>query len=597
MKLTKKNYTSFDVIKIPLKQIPFLTGMYFIIVILMAVLPTTILAISTAHFIDTAIKIFNHHQMIASIYVPFIYLVVIIILSSLLNPTLSYIEAKISLHLEQKILPELVKMQAQLPYYYIENAQNWELIDRITDEMEQTFIEGLQGYATLVKSIVSIISVVLYLVFNVWWSALLLFIVSIPFYILSIYWGKRAYETKVQTHQYERAYSYYSDEILLSRNAKDERTVFNYFNAIIKKYYDNFVKSRDIELNVLFKSMLSMKMIDVLLIVISIITLIMVASEINKAITVGMFIGLASALFSMADNLGWSIQNAIKKIAEAQEYMKELTSLMMLEKIEDVTDKPSDKLFGFESLEFNNVWFKYPNADEYILKGISFKMEAGNHYAFVGINGSGKTTITKLLTKLYTTYEGTILINGKNLNEYTSSEIKAIFSVVYQDFGKYQVPLAQNIYFGDYHKKEDEEKLYHVLDKIELLDFVSKLPNGVKSDLGKLATNSLELSGGQWQKIAIARSLYSCAPIKILDEPTAALDPIVESKIYHNFSVLMQGKTSILITHRLGATKLVDEIFVISDGIVKEKGSHNQLMCLDGIYANMYLTQKRWYNE
>ncbi|MCL2753618.1 MAG: ATP-binding cassette domain-containing protein, partial [Defluviitaleaceae bacterium] len=239
--------------------------------------------------------------------------------------------------------------------------------------------------------------------------------------------------------------------------------------------------------------------------------------------------------------------------------------------------------------------FKYPTSENYTLDGLSLKLEKGKHYAVVGANGAGKTTITKLLTGLYDEYEGEILLNGKELRTFEASAVKSMFSVVYQDFARYQISMAQNIAIGDAARDIAEENIKRVASKIELNETIADLKDGINTPLGKIIEGGADLSGGQWQKIAIARSLISRAPIKILDEPTAALDPIAESRVYGEFEELMRGKTTIFISHRLGSTKLADEILVIKDGAIAENGSHNELMKLGGIYAEMFEAQRKWY--
>ena len=222
------------------------------------------------------------------------------------------------------------------------------------------------------------------------------------------------------------------------------------------------------------------------------------------------------------------------------------------------------------------------------------KLYNGKHYAFVGVNGAGKTTITKLLTGMYDDFEGKILIDGKSIREFTTSELKGLFSVVYQDFAKYYISLKENIGLGNVHGVSDEE-ITEALESIGLAELVEELPNGLDTPLGKIKEGSVDISGGQWQRIAIARTIANKAPVHILDEPTAALDPIAESNIYSIFSKISRGKWTIFITHRLSAARLADEIFVIADGRVCEKGSHSELMEKQGVYAEMFEAQRSWY--
>ena len=216
----------------------------------------------------------------------------------------------------------------------------------------------------------------------------------------------------------------------------------------------------------------------------------------------------------------------------------------------------------------------------------------------MGVNGAGKTTITKLVTGLYDEFEGDILINGKNIKEYRQSELKSLCSVVYQDFAKYFISLKDNIAIGNINSMNQKGSENDIKDSMKIMgleEVAEKLPKGWDTPLGKIKSGGLDLSGGQWQRVGMARAIVGNAPIKILDEPTAALDPISESHIYEEFEQISRGGTTIFISHRLGSTKLADEIFVIDHGSVAESGSHSELMKLDGIYANMYESQRSWY--
>jgi ATP-binding cassette subfamily B protein len=290
----------------------------------------------------------------------------------------------------------------------------------------------------------------------------------------------------------------------------------------------------------------------------------------------------------------------MKELVNNREYMKDLTAFGSLSEQEGALDDPAAAAFRFESLELRNVSFKYPGTDRYILKGLSLWLEGGRHYAVVGVNGAGKTTLTKLLTGLYGDYEGEILLNGKSLGEYSQGELKGIFAVVYQDYARYFISLAENIVLGSSSLPGDlggvdTERLEGILKQIGLDEAVLGLTRGVDTDLGKIREGGADLSGGQWQRVAIARALYRPSAVYILDEPTAALDPVAESEVYGMFGRISAGKPAIFITHRLGAARLADEIVVIDEGRVAEQGSHEELIERGGIYAEMFESQRSWY--
>jgi len=245
-------------------------------------------------------------------------------------------------------------------------------------------------------------------------------------------------------------------------------------------------------------------------------------------------------------------------------------------------------------IEFVNVGFKYPRSEQYVLKNINLKIVSGEHLSVVGLNGAGKTTFIKLLCRLYDVTEGEILIDGVNIKEYSDEEYRKLFAVVFQDFKLFAFSLKENIAFGEEMREED---INRVLELSGFYEDTQKLPEGLDTMIYKsFDENGMELSGGQQQKVAIARALYKDAPIVILDEPTAALDPIAEYDIYRRFDTLIGGKTAIYISHRLSSCKFCDKIAVFAENTIKEYGTHDELVDKqNGIYAELFATQAQHY--
>ena len=244
-------------------------------------------------------------------------------------------------------------------------------------------------------------------------------------------------------------------------------------------------------------------------------------------------------------------------------------------------------------LEFQNVSFRYPGAEEYVLKNINIKFHIGEKLALVGLNGAGKTTLIKLLLRLYEPTEGQIFLNGIDIRLYDYREYMTIFGVVFQDFQLFDFPLDENIACSE---EPDEDRVAEVLEKVGLTDRVAKMKNGVHTVLShETAEEGENLSGGEAQKVAIARALYKDAPFVILDEPTAALDPIAEAEIYENFRELVGDKTSIYISHRMSSCRFCDRIIVLSNGGIAEEGTHEDLLQAGGLYAELFNTQAQYY--
>lgn len=255
-------------------------------------------------------------------------------------------------------------------------------------------------------------------------------------------------------------------------------------------------------------------------------------------------------------------------------------------------EKELDLSEKFE-IEFKNVSFKYPNTESYALKNINIKINNGEHLAVVGRNGSGKTTFIKLMCRLYDATDGEILINGINIKEYSKESVISLYSVVFQDFKIFSTTLAQNISANE---EYDKERLYDALDKANIKDRVLAMENKENTYLYKdIDENGVEISGGEAQKLALARALYKNAPVVILDEPTAALDPIAEHEIYSRFNSFVDNKTAIYISHRLSSCAFCDKIAVFNKAELAEEGTHGELLEQGGVYASLWNAQAEYY--
>lgn len=257
------------------------------------------------------------------------------------------------------------------------------------------------------------------------------------------------------------------------------------------------------------------------------------------------------------------------------------------------TEKRSDRKY---EVEFRNVSFRYPGAQTDSLHNLSLKFKIGSRLAVVGKNGSGKTTFIKLLCRLYDPTEGEILLNGINIRKYRYDDYLKIFSVVFQDFQLLSLPLGQNVAAA---KNYDPQRAKECLEMAGFGDRLARMPGGLETCLYKdFSKEGVEVSGGEAQKIAIARALYKDAPFIILDEPTAALDPIAEAEIYSKFNEIITDKTAVYISHRLSSCKFCDEIAVFDGGTIVQFGNHQQLVAdTDGLYYQLWTAQAKYYTK
>ena len=312
------------------------------------------------------------------------------------------------------------------------------------------------------------------------------------------------------------------------------------------------------------------------------------------AITVGGFTQYAGAMTKLANGLhGVTWNGNIIKMATT--YMGDFLELMKMENSHAKGTIPVEKrLDGEYEIEFRDVSFHYPGSQEMILKHVNCKLTMKNKLALVGRNGAGKTTFVKLLCRLYEPTEGAITLNGIDIRKYREEEYRELFGVVFQDFKLFSFPLWQNLAAG--YEREDD-KIRDSLERAGAWDFVKKLPQGAETLLFKDREGGVDISGGEAQKLAIARALYKDAPFVVLDEPTAALDPISEAEVYTRFHEMVKDKTSIYISHRMASCRFCDDIVVFEDGRIVERGSHEELLARQGQYAGMWHAQAKYYVE
>lgn len=467
--------------------------------ILQGLVPT-LQVIATAKFLDVAMAIVNGKADYNEIFLPLTLVIVFIAYSWISSQLVKLVEVKLEIKLREKFRIFITEKRAKLKYKHIENKDTWDLISRVAKEPEAQCANAYKSLLDMAALIIRILGILLVLITQVWWSAVIILAVSIPLFAVALKSGKATYEADREVSKYKRKYEYLK-EVITGREAVDERALFSYTDEMNKRWWDQYECGRKIEYKTQLKWFIKMKMGSVITALISILIVIVLINPVKQGLlTIGMFISIVNGVFSLVQMMSWQLAHYTEELAKNKEYLNDLTNFVKLEEREGAIDKPDESGIELKSLEFKNVSFKYPGTDNYILKNISFNIEEGRHYAFVGVNGSGKTTITKLITGLYEEFEGEILINGINIKEYSHSKLKSLCSVVYQDFAKYFITLKDNIALG-YIRKMDkdlsDEDINKIVNIIELTDVIEKLPNGLNSYLGKIKSDGLDVSGGQ----------------------------------------------------------------------------------------------------
>lgn len=312
------------------------------------------------------------------------------------------------------------------------------------------------------------------------------------------------------------------------------------------------------------------------------------------SISVGQVVMYAGAIVTMINAIRNMMELKIR-INYSNEYLKTYEEFLTRPNMHYDGTLPIEKRDdGDYELEFSHVSFRYPGTEKDVLSDVSLRFKVREKLAVVGRNGAGKTTLIKLLLRLYEPTSGTITLNGIDIGKYDYQEYVQIFAAVFQDFRIYHLPLDENLAGSE---NVDAERVKTVLEQVGLRERVARMKDGAHTLLGHDIGDGELLSGGEEQKLAIARALYKDAPFVILDEPTAALDPIAEAEIYENFDALVGKKTAIYISHRMSSCKFCDRIIVLDSGRLAEAGTHETLMRQEGIYYALYEAQAKHYAE
>ncbi|SES08997.1 ATP-binding cassette, subfamily B [Butyrivibrio fibrisolvens] len=392
--------------------------------------------------------------------------------------------------------------------------------------------------------------------------------------------------------KFNNMFGYFAWEVVDSRYGKDIR-LYNAKDIILNAWKDNTKMQIDTWKWQADKEFPYDLLLEIAVFAESMFTYFYVALlAIDGAFGIGVFTQLITAEGSLENtlfNLVWNVTELVKRCNYAYEYVVFMDYPAALPKGDKHIEKKDHEI------EFRHVSFAYPKTDRKILDDISIKIRSGEHLSIVGLNGAGKTTFIKLLCRLYDPIDGEILVDGVNIKEYDYKEYMQQIAPVFQDFKLFAFSMGENIAFD----KASNAKMSKYTDLVGLKNLVKKLDNGFNTNIFKyFDEKGIEPSGGEQQKIAISRALFKESPIVILDEPTAALDPLAEYEVYKEFHTLVGGKTAVYISHRLSSCKFCDKIAVFSDGHIAEYGTHDELINIpSGIYAEMFEAQAKYYRD
>ncbi|WP_338912739.1 ABC transporter ATP-binding protein [Clostridium perfringens] len=523
------------------------------------------------------------------------------LLSSVVNYSIAWLRCAYSPRVTKIRTDYITMISDKIMKMDFKNTEDPEVLNKIKSVMNavmsnNTGVEGvyhtLLGLFGRLTAFVGYISIVLFLSP---WILLFLIINVLISYALTMRVKKYEYSQKEKAADKDRRTFYVFDTMYDFAYGKDIR-IYDLKNILIDKFKKFRGERIDISNDVQEKQ-LKVKIVDVILLVIR--ECVVYGYLIYNVLFTGMGIGDFTMYFSTINGFGDWMKGILDDLAyiKAQNmYLDDMREFLEI-KSEDkakTRDIPIDSSY---EIEFKNVSFKYPKTDKYIYKNLSLKIKKGQRLAIVGINGAGKTTFVKLLCRLYEPTSGEILINGINIQSFSKEEYYKILSVVFQDIKTFAFTVAENVSLENL-EDVDREKVLQCIEKAGVGDKINSLQKGIDTSLLKILDGEgVELSGGENQKLALARALYKNGKIVILDEPTSALDAVAEYNIYKGFDELIGDKTAIYISHRLASTKFCDVIAFFENGEIVEYGTHEELLKKNGKYSDMFNIQAQYYKE
>ncbi len=455
----------------------------------------------------------------------------------------------------------------------------------------------LSSVFAVISTVISLASYVVVLSAALPLATVAMFIIAIPAAIVNFVYRRKNFAYMRRRSKERRQMTYYS-EIMVNKDLVKEIRMFDLGDTFIEKFckvFDNYF--RGLRRLIISENLWTMAVVVLSSIVNCFFYVVIAYSVFEGKYMIGDYSLYTGALVSISGYVSTLIGTSAS-IYEGTLFIDNLMTFMKAEPTIKPVETPAALSRGGHTVEFQNVSFSYPGTDIKVLDNINLKFEPGETVVLVGLNGAGKTTLIKLLTRLYDPTEGRILLDGTDLRDYDPKELYKIFGIIFQDFGKYACTVSENIQFGEIHAEHDGEKVKEAAIAANADDYIIRLPNGYETPLMRFfEQNGLELSVGQWQKLAIARAFYSDSDILILDEPTAALDAIAEQEIYNQFDTLRHDKTTVFVSHRLSSATVASKIVVLEYGKVVEEGTHHELMEQKGRYYELFSTQAKRYIE
>ncbi|MYL47698.1 ATP-binding cassette domain-containing protein [Virgibacillus halodenitrificans] len=516
------------------------------------------------------------------------------IINNVISKIDQYLSTYVQLNLELEIKAKISNKILDVNYEKLEDHEFYNLIQRTQGDLGSQFLGPVNNVLEISRAIISTVTIFFFLLQFHYLFVAILVLFSIPLFIMQNKFGKDRYVLTKYLTPFAREQNYIFG-LFTDRKYNKEIRVNRSFDYLFKKWRFAYSKNSD---EVLKQQLSQSKKLLVLEIVSSatfassffLILFLLTRSSIR----IGDFVSIVEAVQRVLGSIS-GLSYMTSSLKESVFYLRDIYSILEIPEKNFPQSKQQVELEYNNVIEVKNLNFKYPFMEKNVLKEINLEIEKDSTIMIVGSNGSGKSTLIKCLIGLYNIPEDTISLFGKDITSLSDREIYQRTSVIYQDFGTYEFTAYENILLGD--SASGEQKVMDSAVKADIHNYIDNLDRGYETRLGRLFEGSKDLSGGQWQKIALARSILRDSELIILDEPTSSLDPIAERNLFLKFKSITEGKTSIYISHRMYACHLADNIIVLDDGRIVEKGTHSQLLAKKGHYANLYNNQSEMYKE
>lgn len=554
----------------------------------------------TKYLIDSVVTAIRTH-VTTPVLVFVILQLAVAILDRLLSTLSNIVQQLLQERVSNRVQLLILEKANTLDLAFFENSEFYDKLRRAAEESNYKPVMMIAELFDLVRTFVTLASMLFLLLQLAWWLALVAIVAPIPAFFAGSRYGWQGYQM-MRRQSPERRKQWYLNMVMTVDDFNKEIKLFNLGPFFINRYKylaDKFYNQNKTilvrrYLTGFFWSGLSIGANSAIYIYVALQT---IAGRIT--------LGSLTLYTQTAIQVGQNFQGFLDGLSSTYENNLFVSTLFEFLEYEPVITSPtnphpvvSSPDIGGLDIEFRNVSFTYPGKDsetEAALKNVSFTIHAGEAIALVGRNGAGKTTLVKLLTRLYDPDEGEILIGGRNIKEYNLNELREEVGVIFQDYVNYHLSARENIGVGRIAEVENLPLVSGSAHKSGANIVIEKLPEGYETTLGRWFEDGTELSGGEWQKVALARAFMRNARILILDEPTSSLDAQAEYDVFAQFRILTRGKTAIFISHRFSTVRLADRIFVLEHGKVIEDGSHHELIALAGRYAELFNLQAEAY--